>query len=810
MFKRTFLNRVLLVTLLLDVFLGESFASSKEDMNDLESRKPPKVSSSKTGGNAPGSEDEKSGGGSGKNAIVSSSQQPTEDFDAALRYLKANLYSKAISTFEALVERGSFEAVPYLIALTNSYNGKDQPLEGHTSPRTPLKNPRVEALLDLVFKKTLPKYEMSRSQRRKSGLKTRVDQNVFYTGSLDDLLREICNENLRKVALIKKQDESIRIRMIVGLELGDFSQRLAALQTLTNYARLDTQNPMVVGLVRSVLQQRDLSLKQRIFYSAYMALFPGDNFFSGDDLLQGTQKYELVEKLLPFRNASQLKSLCAIFRDTPEKNMYLKLVADQGVVSIQVIYAGTLYNGDGVHKNLKTARTYFKMAADQEDAEAQSNYATMLYNGEGGNQNLEEARIYCKMAVDQGNADAHYLYAMMMRDGKGGDQNLEEARAYFKIAADQGKAKAQYSYAAMLYNGEGGDQNLEEALIYCKMAADQEDADAQYLYAAMLYNNGEGGDQNLEEALIYCKMAADQKDAEAQYLYAMMLHNEETRDESIEEARIYCKRAADQEDADAQYLYAMMLHNGEGGDQNLEEALIYLKRAADQGKAEAQYNYAVMLHNGEGGNQNLKVAEKYFQLAAKQNLLEAIKFMLAEDEDTYIKEESSDESDDEAELHPPKQSTKRSGGGGAKEEVHTPKKSPNKKTTLVIKFSKTKKEPEILALDRLDSIDHISDKKAREFVRDFFDPQAARSLKERNLISTLKTLGTTVKNTKSGYKATIQNPSSMVEMTSFSWHKGHGGHEKAFHKGGFRRSLAEFFHSMGYHSSKKSIFGRAS
>ena len=509
--------------------------------------------------------------------------------------------------------------------------------------------------------------------------------------------------------------------------------------------------------------------------------------------------------------------------DLEEARKYYKLAADQGLREAQVNYATMIEQGVGGDQDLEQARCYYKLAADNGLQQAQYAYAQMLYFGVGGDIDLLTALIYCKMAADQGLREAQNNYASMLKEGKGGDIDLEKALYYYKLAADQKMKEAQYNYAVMNYFGQGGDRDLVEALRYYELAADQGYAPAQYNYGDMLYF-GKGVLVDQAKARYYYQLSADQGYALAQYNYGCMLQFAMGGGANLAKARHYYQLAAEQGNLSAQTNYAYMLYLGKGGDKDLAKARHYCQLAANQGGVLAQYAYAVMLGNGEGGDADLEGARIYFKKAAAQGSLYAIRALaigadykgeeslLKDSVDTpsqvdavtnlAIKKKKTDvvleddinasrQVDVVANLAEKQQKPKTEEAPSSSSKSKGSRKKERSQPRLVLRFSGKRKAtigfPE-------DKVEKIKDRKARNFVRCFFNPQEAKSLKDSQLRPTLEALGAEVTKTKSGWIAKIENDGTKA---IFSCHLEHG-RKRAFHKGGFRKDLKIFLEAMGY------------
>lgn len=112
------------------------------------------------------------------------------------------------------------------------------------------------------------------------------------------------------------------------------------------------------------------------------------------------------------------------------------------------------YKGEGVARQLETARRHFQLAARQGHAGAQFNLGLMFGNGEGGEKSLAEAARWYRLAAEQDYVRAQYNLGMMHVYGDGVAKDRREALRWLVKAARQGHRKAQLKLAEMLQSRE--------------------------------------------------------------------------------------------------------------------------------------------------------------------------------------------------------------------------------------------------------------------------------------------------------------------------------------------------------------------
>ncbi len=416
-----------------------------------------------------------------------------------------------------------------------------------------------------------------------------------------------------------------------------------------------------------------------------------------------------------------------------------------------------LNQGDGGSKDLVQSRYYLKLAADQGQQGSQIDYGIMLNHGYGGSKDLAQARHYFQLAAASGDLEAQYEYAIMLGNGYGGDKDLVRSRHYFKEATSQGHVEAQFNYGVMLYEGEGGEKDIPLARECFQLAANKKSVKAQYNYSAMLYY-GEGGYENKIHALVYIKTAADQGYSKSQKLYGDMLCYE--GDKNIPLAREYYKRAVDKGDIEAKLQLAKLKKKEmeELTTQDTDELGILSIRSVHIGEEPEEDSEGA--DDGGGGR----------------------------------KETSSEEHDME---------TKQEEVGAEREETVEMKTDQTSYSSVYFRAREEEKRPVFSMLKRKeDPLDKIENPRAQAFVRDFFEGgNEAKALKYGDFLKTLKNLPVKVvlTNTKSGIRARVDNPLPEVQSAILTWHNPHKRSHMNFDKGGFRSSLVDFFHNLGYH-----------
>jgi TPR repeat protein len=328
-------------------------------------------------------------------------------------------------------------------------------------------------------------------------------------------------------------------------------------------------------------------------------------------LEMATQSGNTIACLLTGINLQKTDAISAV--------KFLKLAADGGSRTAQLLYAVAVHSGNGgVPVDLTQANEYYRMAAEQGDLKAACNLAFDLQRGDGCAENIDEANRWYRMSAEGGypNAQANYAYNLM--NGIGVDRNPTEAMRFYRLAAEEGHLTAMFNYGTNLVKGDCGEQNIAKGLEMLRTAADKGHQFAQFQLATFLMGHP-GVTTNLAEAAKYFKMAADQGNVRAQYNYATAYQKGRGIPVNLPEANRYLKMAADGGYALAQVGYGANLEIGLGCPKNLTEANNYYRLAADQGNAHAEVNLALHLSKGIGVKQSFEESNRYLRLAMEQN-----------------------------------------------------------------------------------------------------------------------------------------------------------------------------------------------
>jgi TPR repeat protein len=121
-------------------------------------------------------------------------------------------------------------------------------------------------------------------------------------------------------------------------------------------------------------------------------------------------------------------------------------------------------NGNGVPKNLRTARRLFQIAANAGDSDAAFNLGYLHLHGLGTPTDFAEARVWIERAADKDNPHALNLLGMIYLKGKGVEVDYEHAVQLFRSAEELGSLDAVVNLAQCAVNGLGVVRDVPLAL----------------------------------------------------------------------------------------------------------------------------------------------------------------------------------------------------------------------------------------------------------------------------------------------------------------------------------------------------------
>lgn len=152
-------------------------------------------------------------------------------------------------------------------------------------------------------------------------------------------------------------------------------------------------------------------------------------------------------------------------------------------------------------------------AAQAGDAAAQLRLAIMYFTGEGMPKDVVSARLWAEKAAEQDVVGAQRLMAVIYAQGHGVKQDPIEAAEWWEKAAEQGDAHAQYTLGLYYATGNGVNQDFGDAAKWFAQAAAQGHGNAlgQLGY---LFSTGQGvkGSRVIAFALMTLSVANDMSD----------------------------------------------------------------------------------------------------------------------------------------------------------------------------------------------------------------------------------------------------------------------------------------------------------
>ena len=121
---------------------------------------------------------------------------------------------------------------------------------------------------------------------------------------------------------------------------------------------------------------------------------------------------------------------------------WLERGANAGFVPALFRLAGIHEKGEGVKKDINTARKLYLAAAEKGHAKAMHNLAVLYAEGVDGKPDYRIAAQWFRRAAAHGVADSQFNLAVLYARGIGIEQNLAESYKWFMLAANMGDQDA--------------------------------------------------------------------------------------------------------------------------------------------------------------------------------------------------------------------------------------------------------------------------------------------------------------------------------------------------------------------------------
>lgn len=177
----------------------------------------------------------------------------------------------------------------------------------------------------------------------------------------------------------------------------------------------------------------------------------------------------------------------------------------------QYLIAKMYHHGDGVNKNLLTAKRWYLKSAKNGQAKAQTVIASMYLLGFYMKRNVKKSMYWYTRAAKQGFAPAQYVLSSLYRVLAKKNTPLYSQMFYWlQKAIDQNYPPALFEMAKCYYFGVGVRINDKKAFNFMKRAAEKGFAAAYYPLGKM-YEYGHGIGFNLNKALFWYKKSANTK-----------------------------------------------------------------------------------------------------------------------------------------------------------------------------------------------------------------------------------------------------------------------------------------------------------
>lgn len=198
-----------------------------------------------------------------------------------------------------------------------------------------------------------------------------------------------------------------------------------------------------------------------------------------------------------------------VSKDIVTAKKWLRASVDSGHASAQNELGALYVNGEFFAKDMIEAVKWFRKAADQGHSSAQANIGFCYISGDGVLRDDAEALKWFRKAADQGDANGQHGVGLSYTNGIAVNKNMVEAVTWFRRAAEQGLSSGQFSLGFCYALGEGIARNDVEAVNWFRKAAEQGNVDA-FFHLGESYAQGEGVAKDAVEAYKWFNLAAAQ------------------------------------------------------------------------------------------------------------------------------------------------------------------------------------------------------------------------------------------------------------------------------------------------------------
>lgn len=134
---------------------------------------------------------------------------------------------------------------------------------------------------------------------------------------------------------------------------------------------------------------------------------------------------------------------------------WMEKAADNGHIVSQFLYGQSLYEGNGVKKDVNLAIHYFQMASSKQHIGSCQTLAMIYLSGIYVNKNVSAAKDYLLIAARQDDPTSMYLYAEILESESSNLSECSEAFEWFKRAGIKGSDDAKWKVAEYLLCGYG-------------------------------------------------------------------------------------------------------------------------------------------------------------------------------------------------------------------------------------------------------------------------------------------------------------------------------------------------------------------
>ena len=203
----------------------------------------------------------------------------------------------------------------------------------------------------------------------------------------------------------------------------------------------------------------------------------------------------------------------------------IKKLAAGGDAEYQYLLGVGYLEGNGMPKDINSAKEWFKKSAEAGNVMAQKALGDIYLGGRQNEKNFPEALRWYTLAAKSGDVRAQSFLGDCYFEAIGVKQDQKSAVSYYLLAADQGDSSAVKKLGYCFYYGKGVDTDYAAAGKWYMKSAQNGDPESAY-YVALMLSEGKGMSQDSTAALSWAEKAAAGGVQESLWLYCRLAFND--------------------------------------------------------------------------------------------------------------------------------------------------------------------------------------------------------------------------------------------------------------------------------------------